>query len=303
MQYSVASRRGACNGVGVSISVRTPSLAQLPGIIDAVASWQYEGFPVQVHPGDLGWYQRFGAEALAEALRLWEVDGTIVAAGFLDESELIRMAIAPSAADDHYLARRIADDFVDALDHVLPPGRGAVEARFGDALRHVLTERGWTAGESWTVLHRDLTAPVEPPALQIAVVEPDQIEDHITVEATAFRHSTLSAQRWQQMADGHAYRRAMCLVGYDQAQVAVAGATVWSAGHGRPGAIEPLGVHGDHRGRGHGVAITLAAAQALRRMGCSSATVATPSSNVPAVATYEAAGFAVTAHDTDFCRP
>ncbi|HLR28364.1 MAG TPA: GNAT family N-acetyltransferase [Ruania sp.] len=178
----------------------TPRTAQLPGVIDTVASWQHEGFPVQVHPGDLGWYQRFGAEELAGALRLWELDGSVVAAA----------------------------------------GCG---------------------------------------------------------------HATLSAARWQQMAEGHAYRHARCLVGYDQDGTAVAASPVWSAGNGRPGAIEPLGVHGGHRGRGHGAAITLAAAQALRSMGCSSATVATPSSNVPAVATYEAAGFTATAHDTDFCRP
>src|SRR5699024_2903255 len=144
---------------------------------------------------------------------------------------------------------------------------------------------------------------IETPALQTAVVGPEQIEDRIAVAAGAFRHSTLSAERWQHMAEGHAYRQARCLIGYDQDGTPVAATTVWTAGHGRPGVIEPLGVHGDHRGRGHGVAITLAAAQALRSMGCSSATVATPSSNVPAVATYAAAGFAATAHDTDFCRP
>jgi len=50
-----------------------------------------------------------------------------------------------------------------------------------------------------------------------------------------------------------------------------------------------IGVHRNHRGRGH--AITLAAAAALRKLGSSSATVCTPSSNVGAVATYRAAGF------------
>ena len=42
----------------------------LPDIIDTVSFWQREGLPVQVHPGDLGWYQRFGADALASALRV-----------------------------------------------------------------------------------------------------------------------------------------------------------------------------------------------------------------------------------------
>ena len=70
-----------------------------------------------------------------------------------------------------------------------------------------------------------------------------------------------------------------------------AAVTVWSAGPGRPGLLEPMGVHRGYRGRGYGKAITVAAAAALQRLGSSSAIVCTPSSNVGAVATYEAAGF------------
>jgi ribosomal protein S18 acetylase RimI-like enzyme len=66
---------------------------------------------------------------------------------------------------------------------------------------------------------------------------------------------------------------------------------VWSAGPGRPGLIEPLGAHRDHRGRGHGRSITLACAAALRELGASSALVCTPSSNVGGVAAYVSAGF------------
>jgi ribosomal protein S18 acetylase RimI-like enzyme len=52
-----------------------------------------------------------------------------------------------------------------------------------------------------------------------------------------------------------------------------------------------MGVHRDHRGHGHGKAITLAAAAALRELGSTSALVCTPSSNAGAVATYKSAGF------------
>ncbi|CAM5265265.1 hypothetical protein STANM309S_00019 [Streptomyces tanashiensis] len=63
------------------------------------------------------------------------------------------------------------------------------------------------------------------------------------------------------------------------------------AGPGRPGLLEPMGVHPDHRRRGHGRAISVAAAVALRGPAASSALVCTPSSDVGAVATYESAGF------------
>ena len=287
----------------MTMTMTTPSIAELPGLIERVASWQHDGSPLQVHPGDLGWFERFGAEALAAALRVWARDGEAVAVGFLDESELIRMAIAPVAGDDDGLANQIADDFVGALGELLPEGSGIVEARFGTALQRVLSDRGWTTDDPWTELRCDLATAVSSSALQVKVVKGEAIEDRIMLAAAAFPGSSLSVDRWRQMASGHAYRNAECLVGYDDDGVAVAAATVWSAGHGRPGIIEPLGVHADHRGRGHGVAMTLAEAEEMRRMGCSSATVSTPSSNAAAVAAYKAAGFVASAEVTDFCRP
>jgi len=93
------------------------------------------------------------------------------------------------------------------------------------------------------------------------------------------------------MAGGVPYADARCLVAYDGRGDAVAAATVWSAGPGRPGLVEPLGVHREHRPLGHGTAIAVAAAAALRGRGSSSAIVCTPSRNAGAIATYEAAGF------------
>lgn len=78
---------------------------------------------------------------------------------------------------------------------------------------------------------------------------------------------------------------------YDDDGNAVASATAWSAGEGRPGLLEPVGVHADHRGHRYGTAISLAAARTLRELGASSAIVCTPTANVVAVATYRSAGF------------
>jgi ribosomal protein S18 acetylase RimI-like enzyme len=63
-----------------------------------------------------------------------------------------------------------------------------------------------------------------------------------------------------------------------------------------------MGVHRDHRGQGHGRAVTVAAAAALRDMGSCSALVATPSANVGAVGTYQAAGFEAVAAVHDHYR-
>ena len=89
-------------------------------------------------------------------------------------------------------------------------------------------------------------------------------------------------------------------MGYDGQSQAVAAVTVWSAGPGRPGLLEPMGVHRDHRGHGYGTGICRAAAATLRDLGASTAVVATSSSNQAAVATYASAGYRRLPDVTDF---
>ena len=236
-------------------------------------------------------------------MRVWTRDGEIAAVGFLDESELIRMAISPDHASDETLAEAVVTDLETTLSDLLPPGTGIVEARFGAELQHTLTQARWTPDEPWTVLHRALSDSVPPTSLRFETVEADDIADRVSVESAAFPGASLTAERWQLMAAGHAYQQARCLVGYSTDGVAVGATTVWSAGHGRPGIIEPLGVHGDHRGHGYGTEMALGAASALRSMGASSVNVATPSSNTAAVATYRAAGMDSLGEVRDFRRP
>ena len=52
----------------------------------------------RLHPGDLGWFWRFGAEATAAAVRTWSRDGRILAVGLLDGPGLLRLTIAPDAS-------------------------------------------------------------------------------------------------------------------------------------------------------------------------------------------------------------
>lgn len=293
----------------VPITVQTPTTAGLGPVVTAMASWQREGLPVQLHPGDLGWQWRFGADVLAASLRVWSRGEEIVAIGLVDHDvagddvAVIRMALAPSVDQDEDVARAVASDLEDPGRGILPAGGTAVEARFGQTLRSLLGDRGWLPDEPWTPLHRDLTHAVESCALRVETVGPSHVAERVAVQAAAFARSTFTVDRWLTMSAGIPYQEARCLVGYDDEGVAVAALTVWSAGTGRPGLLEPVGVHRDHRGRGHGTSITLAAAAALRELGSSSATVATPASNKGAVATYAAAGFDTAADVTDFRRP
>src|SRR6478735_8816934 len=275
----------------MQLELSTPAPDQLGAVMADLASWQQDGLPVQLHPGDLGWHWRFGADALARALRVWSSHHVTMAIGFLDGRSLVRMALAPWAGHDAELAQALVRDLEDPARSVLEAREIAVEARFGTALRSLMRSHGWVDGEAWTPLVRDLSAPVEESGLRMEVVGREHVQDRVTVQRAAFDKATFTTGSWHEMARSPAYRRARCLIGYDSQDNAVATATVWSAGPGRPGLLEPMGVHRDHRGHGYGTAITVAAAAALRELGSSSATVCTPSANVGAVATYSSAGF------------
>jgi ribosomal protein S18 acetylase RimI-like enzyme len=174
---------------------------------------------------------------------------------------------------------------------VLIAGKVCVDAPMGVLVQDLLFEDGWTADEPWTLLRRDLTEPVTDPGVRVEVIEPAQAHVRTAVQRASFDRSTFTDERWRAMAAGLPYADARCLVAYDDRGNAVAAVTVWSAGAGKPGLLEPMGLHREHRGHGYGKAITVAAAAALQELGSSSAIVCTPSVNVGAVATYTSAGF------------
>ncbi|GIH93242.1 GNAT family N-acetyltransferase [Planobispora siamensis] len=275
----------------MAIVLDEPGTDGLSEVVGALREWQRDGAPVQLHPGDLGWFWRFGDEATAAAVRTWSRDGRILAAGLLDGAGLLRLAIAPDARRDGELARRLVEDVSEPERGVLGEGRVNVEAPTGALVRDLLFGAGWKADEPWTPLRRDLTQPVKDPGVRIEVIGPERAHVRAAVQRASFDRSTFTDERWRAMAAGSPYAEARCLVAYDDQGDAVAAVTVWSAGPGRPGLLEPMGVHREHRGHGYGRAITVAAAAALRELGSSSAVVCTPSSNVAAVATYESAGF------------
>ncbi|MFF5518450.1 GNAT family N-acetyltransferase [Streptomyces coeruleorubidus] len=275
----------------MAIVLDEPGVDGLREAVGVLREWQYEGAPMQLHPGDLGWFWRSGAEATAEAVRTWSRGGRILAVGLLDGPGLLRLTIAPDAHRDGELARQLADDVTDPERGVLPEGKVNIEAPMGALLQELLSEEGWNTDEPWTPLRRDLTEPVRDPGVRIVAVGPEQAHVFVAVHRAAWDGSRFTDERWHAMAAGLPYADARCLVAYDGRGNAVAAVTVWSAGPGKPGLLEPMGVHREHRGHGYGRAISVAAAAALRELGSSSAIVCTPSSNVGAVATYKSAGF------------
>lgn len=280
----------------------TPGVADLHHVVDALSGWQYDNGPLHVHPGDLGWYSTRGAAATATAIRIWSRGGRILALGLLDGHHLLRVAVDPNQRDDEELAHQIVADVTAPQRGVLDAGGATIEARGARRFSELLAKHGWRPDEPWTPLHRDLATPVGDVGVRVESIEPDRADAWTAVHWSAFRGTPCteedrrrSVDRWRTMAGGPFYAQARSLAAFDTHDNAVAVAMVWTAGPGRPGLLEPMGVHRDHWRHGYGTAITLAAAATLREMGASSAIVCTQSSNVAAVSTYTAAGF--TAHE------
>lgn len=293
-----------CVITGMAITVEKPGTDGLDEAVAALREWQSDGVAWQLHPGDLGWYWRKGADATAEAVRIWRRDGRILAVGFLDGADLLRLTTAPDVRRDEELTRQLAEDVATPERGVLPEGKVFVEAPMDALLQDLLPGHGWHVDEEepWTPLSLDLTEPVKAPDLRIETVGADLAAEWAEVIGTAFNGSTFTAETWRTLASGTAYADARCLLGYDDHGAAVAAVAVWSAGVGKPGLLEPMGVHRDQRGHGYGRAITVAAAAALQELGSSSATVNTPSSNVAAVTTYKSGGFQPWAETRDLTR-
>jgi ribosomal protein S18 acetylase RimI-like enzyme len=275
----------------MAIVLDTPAVDGLGDAVDALREWQSDHAPMQLHPGDIGWFWRFGAEATAAAVRTWSRRGRILAVGLLDGSALLRLTIAPDAQQDDEVAQQLAQDLTEPERGVLMTGRVNVEAPAGALVQDVLRECGWKTDEPWTPLRCDLSEPPNDAGVRIELIGRDQAEVRAAVQRASFDRSTFTVDRWHAMAAGVPYADARCLLAYDDRGSAVAAVTVWSAGPGRPGLLEPMGVHRNHRGKGYGRAVTVAAAAALADLGSSSAIVCTPSANVGAVPTYRSAGF------------
>lgn len=59
----------------VTIGLGIPGVDELGDVVRSLREWQHDEAPMQLHPGDLGWFWRLGAEATARAVRTWTRDG------------------------------------------------------------------------------------------------------------------------------------------------------------------------------------------------------------------------------------
>jgi hypothetical protein len=115
----------------MAIVLGRPGVDWLTDVVGVLREWQYDGAPMQLHPGDLGWFWRFGAEATAAAVRTWSRDGQILAVGLLDGPKLLRLTIAPGARWDEELAQQLVDDVTEPERGVLIEGKSEYRSADG----------------------------------------------------------------------------------------------------------------------------------------------------------------------------
>jgi predicted N-acetyltransferase YhbS len=285
-----------------SIVLTRPRSDEISQIIEVLGQWQEDEEVVQLHPGDIGWFQRFGIQKVTGSLRTWSRNGKVFAIGLLDGPDLLRLAVSPQLKTSEDLAQQMAIDITKPERGILPNGAVTIEVKSFELLRTRLINDGWELDESWTSLALNLAEPIDNCGLRVEVTNSNTADVRSAVQRASFDNSSFTKENWESMASGSAYKNARCLVAYDKDENPVATSTAWSAGTGKPGLIEPLGVDVDHRGKGHGKAITLASAAALQEMGASSVMVCTITSNVGAIATYKATGFKVMGEVQDLTR-
>jgi ribosomal protein S18 acetylase RimI-like enzyme len=287
----------------VAIELQTPDVDELDGVVRALRSWQRDDAPIQLHPGDLGWHWQFGAAVLAAAVRIWTRSGTILAVGFLDSPALLRMTVAPEVWAENELARAVISDLSEPERGVLPAGQVSLEVPGGTRVHELLSNGAWSFGDPWTPLRLQLPTTAAETELRTEVVaSAEQVSECTAVHRSAWGSERFTDEKWHTMAAGSPFSDALCLLARDAHGVAVATVTAWSAGPDKPALLEPLGVHAEHRRRGYGAAICVAAAVHLQDLGSSSVLVCTPTSLQSAVSTYEAAGYTRLPERLDLCR-
>jgi hypothetical protein len=131
----------------MTLTVETPRLNDLAEVVATLGEWQHTLGPVQLHPGDLGWFSLRGEAVLATRLRAWRRNGALVALGLLDEPDLLRMAVAPEIDADRDIAAQLVTDLESSAAGVLPQDRP--RWRLG-RVRHSVSDCGSTAGSQTT---------------------------------------------------------------------------------------------------------------------------------------------------------
>ena len=170
----------------MTVIISRPGIDDLTMIVGVLAEWQNDAAPVQLHPGDVGWYWRFGAQETAAAVRTWTRDGRVLAVGLLDGDRLLRLTTASDVRRDEELGRQLAADLTTPERGVLPGGAVNVEAPADALVNELLADEGWGTDAPFAPLLRDLAEPVEATGVRVEVAGPDRVSERTAVQRASW---------------------------------------------------------------------------------------------------------------------
>jgi mycothiol synthase len=270
-------------------------------------AWLAGSSRVSWTPGDLSWwYAQSWPDEIGDHLRLWELDGRLVAwswhegADARDPAELDIQAWTGDAALDAILIRRIleasmgadavhvwsAEDDVARIALLEGCGFGRVEPAAPSRPKYI------ALSQYQRTLDGVIPASDLPPGYRIRALRgPDDFPARVEVHRAAFAPSRMALEKYERLVTLPLYRLEDDLVVEASDGRFAAFTLAWWDPVARVGEFEPVGTHPDHQRRGLGKALLSHALQRYRSLGARCVQVYSSAENVASEALYRSVGF------------
>ncbi len=259
-------------------------------------AWLADAPFVASHPGDLEWWYASAAPAaLADLLRLWDVDGSLAAWSWTHGGQvhweiwtgdpstdgplltaILEAAIAESPGT---LLAWLTETDTATLEAIAQCGFRPAERRMSQFQRRV--------DEESPIVDADL-----PDGYRIRSVRgPAEVEDRMEVHRAAFAPSKMTVEKYERLTTLPHYRFEDDLVVEAPDGSLAAFAMAWWDPVARVGEYEPVGTHPDHRRRGLGRALLSHGLGRYRDLGAGLVQVYSNADNAASEGLYQAVGF------------
>ncbi len=260
-------------------------------------------------PGDLEWwFAQAWPDPLGDHLEMWSADGELVGWSWTDppaDNE-------PGSVDWHVpVGLGLEDAILDWLDD-----RGGFRAvtkwvtETDTNGKSLVGSRGF--GPTETVLSqyvqrlgtRRLPQPSLPRGYRVRSMRGEEdLERRVEVHRRAFEPSQMSIDKYRRLQSMPHYRLEHDLVVEAVGGEFAALTMAWWDPVGRVGELEPVGTHPDHRRKGLGQAVNLAALNLFAKLGAEWALVFSGTANAASEALYRSVGFERLATHRRYQRP
>ncbi len=263
---------------------------------------------VASHLADLEWWYASSApDALAEHLRLWDLDGSAAAWSWSHGEQVHWEVWTGDPADEGPVLEAILHSAIHAARgplRVWAPEDDPATLAILDRLGFHAAERRLSQFQRRVDDDTPIGAAGIPDGYRIRHVGgPTQLPDRVEVHRAAFAPSLLTVEKYERLASLPHYRFEDDLVVEAPDGSIAAFAMAWWDPVARVGEFEPVGTHPDHQRRGLGRALLEHGLRRYRDHGAGIVQVYSNSDNAASEGLYQAVGFHRRRHRRHFERP